>query len=391
MMIEMCLFILLVILKMIQYPVIVIGSGLAGLVSAIHFAELHPTQNVIVFEKSKRVGGNSARATSGLSATNSSIKVKDTWRLFYDDMAKFKPSNPQVLKLLAQKSTHIIRFLKDRGICFDSAVQTGGHSVARTFTVSNLPYYKNIGKHIIDTLRSYIKLNLRNVKIKTRYQVERVSMSPRVVVASGNVVRYDKLVIACGGYSGCVDIDKLDIQLRTNDASGDALRFAKQIGVAIEHVSRVQIHPTCFKNGILCPESFRSWGAILVDINDNPISNIRTIKNETRKKLVSKLKRVKTPVFINVPLDVYNKHKSRFKWYVKNNLFQFDKYKQAYVAQVKPALHFTLGGLRVNPKGQVLTNTGKPLRHVYACGEAVSIFGTERLCGCGLLSCTLLV
>ncbi|CAN0310642.1 unnamed protein product, partial [Discosporangium mesarthrocarpum] len=53
--------------------IIVIGGGLAGLCAAIEAAEAGAI--VVLLEKQKSIGGNSAKATSGINGVNTTTQV----------------------------------------------------------------------------------------------------------------------------------------------------------------------------------------------------------------------------------------------------------------------------------------------------------------------------
>ena len=59
-----------------------------------------------------------------------------------------------------------------------------------------------------------------------------------------------------------------------------------------------------------------------------------------------------------------------------------------HVAVMEPVLHFTMGGIEINDKAQVLNAEGKPFESLYACGElAGGVHGANRLGGSSLLGC----
>ncbi|RMZ89956.1 hypothetical protein DV736_g2819, partial [Chaetothyriales sp. CBS 134916] len=59
-----------------------------------------------------------------------------------------------------------------------------------------------------------------------------------------------------------------------------------------------------------------------------------------------------------------------------------------YVAVMEPVLHFTMGGIEINDKAQVLNSEKKPFESLYACGElAGGVHGANRLGGSSLLGC----
>ena len=58
------------------------------------------------------------------------------------------------------------------------------------------------------------------------------------------------------------------------------------------------------------------------------------------------------------------------------------------VAWMEPVLHYTMGGLEVNAKSQVINTSGKPIEGLWASGEvAGGVHGANRLGGSSLLGC----
>lgn len=66
----------------------------------------------------------------------------------------------------------------------------------------------------------------------------------------------------------------------------------------------------------------------------------------------------------------------------------FDINDTFHVAVMEPVLHFTMGGIEIDDKAQVLNSEGKPFEGLYACGEvAGGVHGANRLGGSSLLGC----
>ena len=59
-----------------------------------------------------------------------------------------------------------------------------------------------------------------------------------------------------------------------------------------------------------------------------------------------------------------------------------------HVAVMEPVLHFTMGGIEINDRAEVLNSEQKPFEGLYACGElAGGVHGANRLGGSSLLGC----
>ncbi|KAI9680161.1 MAG: hypothetical protein M1829_001398 [Trizodia sp. TS-e1964] len=66
----------------------------------------------------------------------------------------------------------------------------------------------------------------------------------------------------------------------------------------------------------------------------------------------------------------------------------FDINDEFHVSLMQPVLHFTMGGVEINDKAQVLNSDGKPFEGLFACGElAGGVHGANRLGGSSLLGC----
>ena len=59
-----------------------------------------------------------------------------------------------------------------------------------------------------------------------------------------------------------------------------------------------------------------------------------------------------------------------------------------HVAIMTPVLHYTMGGLEIDPESRVLGTDGKPIKGLFAAGEvAGGVHGANRLGGSSLLGC----
>jgi len=66
----------------------------------------------------------------------------------------------------------------------------------------------------------------------------------------------------------------------------------------------------------------------------------------------------------------------------------FDINDTFHVAVMEPVLHFTMGGIEINDKAQVLNQDKQPFEGLFACGEvAGGVHGANRLGGSSLLGC----
>lgn len=95
-----------------QYDVIVIGSGSAGLTSAIRATELG--LKPVIFEKMPSVGGDTKRASSGMNAAETFVQtehgIEDSVGAFYYETLRggHGQNNPALLKYFTEHGARAI-------------------------------------------------------------------------------------------------------------------------------------------------------------------------------------------------------------------------------------------------------------------------------------------
>lgn len=96
-------------------------------------------------------------------------------------------------------------------------------------------------------------------------------------------------------------------------------------------------------------------------------------------------------LLIDVAVDDYNavvrSKKDPFgKKFFPGGEFRMDDF--FHVAHMTPVLHYTMGGLEIDPESRVISEQGKPIPGLFAAGEvAGGVHGANRLGGSSLLGC----
>ncbi|KAI5299551.1 hypothetical protein KEM55_002071, partial [Ascosphaera atra] len=125
-------------------PVIVVGSGLAGLSAASQVI----SQNIPVqlLDRAPKPGGNSIKASSGINGVPTRFQtVPDTVEAFYNDTVKSAGSayrdsegaererRERLMKTLSKNAADAVYWLTDdQNINLDTVAMLGGHSAPRT-------------------------------------------------------------------------------------------------------------------------------------------------------------------------------------------------------------------------------------------------------------------
>ncbi|WKY00820.1 hypothetical protein Q1695_015109 [Nippostrongylus brasiliensis] len=281
--------------------VIIVGGGLAGLSAAVE--ALERGAKVIIIDGEKNLGGNSAKASSGISAagtpTQQKLGIHDSKNAFYLDTmnAGDRENDEALVDVLVEQSPEAIKFLMDLGVDLSDTNLCGGHSVPRTHWIPPPKEGKavNVGFAIINAVKQRIndiaKARPDDVSIMTDTRVVGLT-SWNAYVTGVNIVQNGKrsevngkaVVLATGGFSADKDEDASLLREFANDklrfpttngafARGDGVKMARAMGAQVVGMDRVQIHPTAFVDPadpaagtkFLAAEALRGKGAILIN------------------------------------------------------------------------------------------------------------------------------
>lgn len=297
--------------------VVVVGGGLAGLSAAIEAA--NAGAQVILMEKSAKIGGNSAKATSGINGWGTRPQalqnISDGGKFFERDTYKSGIGGvcePGLVKMLSVKSGEAIKWLTHFGIPLTILSQLGGHSQKRCHRA---PDKKDgtpvpIGFTIMKTLEDHIRTHLQNnVTLMTEtsvtslmrqviplpdgsQRIKCLGVTFRPKEANEDISLYaDAVILATGGFSNDCTSNSLMREFAphlfgrptTNGAfaTGDGVKMARSIGAQLIDMDKVQLHPTGFidpkdptnNTKYLGPEALRGSGGILLNKNGERFVN----------------------------------------------------------------------------------------------------------------------
>lgn len=284
--------------------VVIVGGGLAGISAAIEAAKARA--RVTLLEKEKDLGGNSAKATSGINACNTRVQklngVDDDGRYFERDThvsAKGGKSDVGCVTTLSEKGAEAIHWLIDElGVPLTALSQLGGHARKRTHRVppradgTPLPVGWTIMQHARAAASAFENITVRTGCTLTKILKEPESPDAKTVVCgvefkdeSGNLqtLMCDAVVLTTGGFGYDHGVGSLMAEHRpdlvgvptTNGAfaNGDGIRFGYDVGATLVDMDKVQLHPTAFidpkdpaaHTKYLGPEALRGSGGILLD------------------------------------------------------------------------------------------------------------------------------
>eukprot|EP00826_Nyctotherus_ovalis_P003852 TRINITY_DN10798_c0_g1_i1.p1 TRINITY_DN10798_c0_g1~~TRINITY_DN10798_c0_g1_i1.p1 ORF type:complete len:618 (+),score=143.64 TRINITY_DN10798_c0_g1_i1:166-2019(+) len=450
-----------------QYDVVVIGSGAAGLAAAISATQTNPGLSICIIEKEGQFGGDSIKATSGMSACGTQAQkeegIPDTVEKFYADTVKSGQgfSNETLVKVLANNSKDAWDFLMYMDVNLTKVTQCGGHSISRTHRPTN----KTVGFAIVSGLKKYVE-SPKGAKIVnlTRCQAKEFIYDPKehkikgIVVSiedRNTIIRAKSVVLATGGYGHDYTETSLLAEFAPTmqhlptttgkQAVGEGVKMARRIGAELIQMDKVQVHPTGFidpndpnaKTKFLAPELLRGVGGIMINetgdrfcnelgyrdyvssqiirccrprgeypqaisvilLNENAVQMFGpTLKFYIDKKMIRKFNSLEelTTTF-GVSLPGLKLTLQKYKEAARKGIDEFNKtvfptvFKETdtfYAGQITPVVHYTMGGIRINERAEVIAKDGERIGGLYAAGEvAGGVHGKNRLVGNSLLEC----
>lgn len=259
--------------------VVVVGAGLAGLSAAIE-ARKAGAAHVLLLEAADRVGGNSAKASSGMNWVASD--TGDSADLFAEDTLRSGGgrSDATLIRRLVEDSPGAREFLEAHGVVLGKRAQCGAHSVPRTHR--NEPPGPNVGFLLVRALDEAARA--AGVAVRPQARVTQLLRLHDGTVAGvavdGEELRAGAVVLATGGFAANVTLVRqwaghLSAYPTTNGptASGDGIALGVTAGAALKDMDQVQVHPTSLVNrsapdarsNWLAPEALRGAGGVLLD------------------------------------------------------------------------------------------------------------------------------
>ena len=384
-------------LGVFKTPVLIIGSGIAGLRAALEAARSGP---VILITKSNINESNTFYAQGGIAGhiNNPALvnsHIKDTIQ------AGQGLSNPATVKFLIPKSIPLIKELIRWGLHFDGKgnhpgrlrldlAHEGGHSHPRILHAGG----DNTGLNIVNTLVAKVR-NTPQIKIM-EYQIAldlltiKISGSHETFCVGAlvydntsgeiKVLQSKKTILATGGL-GQIYRETTNPEL----ATGDGIALAYRAGAVLQDLEFIQFHPTAFyvagASRTLISETVRGAGGLLRDKNGyrfmpdyHPRAELAP-RDVVARSIINQMKLTNdTSIYLDLThLDtVYiRKRFPGLDRLCKN--FDIDITKD--FIPVRPSAHYLIGGIKINRRCE--TN----LKNLYAAGEvaASGFHGANRL------------
>ena len=425
-----------------DYDVVVVGGGGAGFAAAVTAKE--NGADVILLEKMPQVGGNTLISGGEYAAPANELQskenIEDSKELFAEDVKK-AGGNPELIDVLAEHATEDAYWLRDDiGVKWlDSLMFFGGHSVKRSL----IPAAHSGNELIKNYLKKCEELGIKVVTeadVKEILSKDGKVAGVKAETPDGDLtINAKSVVLATGGFGANADMtyeyDKeIDEHVKSTNApgaTGDGIIMAEALGADTVDMDQIQLYPICdVETGRLLyvGDTRLVGGALLVnkegnrfveelgtrreislaikaqtdhvgyllwDEKSNEVTGTMASNPDEAEDLFERGKLVKADTIeeladhfgidkeaLLATVEKFNENSVKEEdpdfnlrmlgWTVSEGPY--------YMLEAAPAVHHTMGGLKINTDAQVLDKEGNWIDGLYAAGEVTGgIHGSNRL------------
>ena len=382
-----------------QTDVLVIGSGAAGLATALHLA---PRAKVMVISKDALRGGATNRAQGGLAAvTHPDDSFDDHIADTIDAGAGLCAED--VVRFAVSRAPQCIQYVMDLGLVFDQdgnaphLTREGGHSQRRVLHVADATGAA-IAKTLIGRATTHPNIDIKSSRVAIDLvTAKKLGAMPNLVIGTYvynvetdavEVFEAPFVVLATGGAS------KVYLYTSNPDgATGDGIAMAWRAGCRVANMEFNQFHPTCLYHpearSFLISEAVRGEGGKLLLPDGNRFMDRFDERGELASRDIvaraidHEMKRLGAAcVYLDVshrPADLLESHFPT----ILGRCLELGIDMRREPIPVVPAAHYTCGGVIVD----LASRTDIP--GLYAVGETActGLHGANRLASNSLLEC----
>ncbi|WP_367566986.1 flavocytochrome c [Lacrimispora sp.] len=423
-----------------QADIVIIGAGGAGMTAAVEAVQKGAT-NLVVLEKMPITGGNTVRATGGLNAAETPYQaaegIEDSIELFVEDTMKGGKNlnDPELVQVMAEQSGEAVAWVNEIGGDLSVVGQFGGASVKRIHRPSDT---SAVGPMLVKALNA----KLKELEVPVFLETEAVHIlldekgavqGVQAVTKGGEpyTISCKAVILATGGFGANSEMvvrykKELDGFFTTNHlgATGDGIAMMEELKAGFADMDQIQTHPTVNPDTTtMYTEGVRGNGAILVnqtghrfvneletrDIVSEAILNqeggtcfivfdqsvresLSAIESYIEKGIITQ---GNTPEelaeAIGVDKDQLKKTLEQYAVFQSEGIdaefgresMEVPMNKPPYYAGLcAPAVHHTMGGVKIDTDSQVLKEDGSKIPGLFAAGEVVGgVHGANRLGG----------
>lgn len=373
----------------------IVGSGIAGLYTAIKLSE-KTDNDVILITKSDLRESNSRYAQGGIVGVLPE-NIGDSVGLHVEDTLKAGAglSSKEVSEFISQKSADAIFDLIKYGVNFDRTegkkiefTLEGAHSMRRILHSGGDATGRNIERALSDIVENDPKIKIYRRTMAVDLLIDSQKACRGVIVQNEETGEYETIyssavIIATGG-AGQVYSNTTNPQI----ATGDGIAIAYRAGATIQNMEFVQFHPTALnfeENGsrFLISEAVRGEGAKIKNPDGEFFTDSLASRDVVTRAIYNEMKE---KGYDYVLLDSTSLPKDQIRTRFPNIINACLEHGIDILEQpipISPAAHYIMGGIQISVKGE--TN----VKGLFAVGESgcTSFHGANRLASNSLIEC----
>ena len=366
-----------------KVDILVIGSGIAGMMAAIEAKELG--SNVAIVTKKSPMANNSFMAKGGINAALNNMKDGDSIEHHIEDTLKsgvglaeeeavriFCEQAPQVVRELHRKFKVPFTTLPDGRL---AQRPFGGTKYKRTCFAADAT-----GPAIMKALNKALK-ELEITTIKNHFAINLLVNDGKIAGVSFldektneiKTIQAKAVIVATGGYAGLYK----GFSTNVNDATGDGIAMGLRAGLEGMDMEFVQFHPTGLKgSNFLISEAARAEGGRLINSDGKEFVDELNTRDFVARAILKQILKGKE-VYLDltdIDEDIINTKLINLKKRVKS-LKGIDITKEPI--PINPLAHYTMGGIKTDTYGQT------EIEGLFYAGEAGNngVNGANRLGG----------
>ena len=391
-------------MKYSEYSVVIVGSGAAGLYSALKISQqINLPDGILLVTKSNLGESNSRYAQGGIVGVlhqnredNVNLHVEDTLR------AGAGLSDRKTVEYISQASDQVINDLMECGVKFDKEADgnltftlEAAHSVRRILHSGGDATGKGITDALCNDVFNDDNITVLENSMAVELLVDADKECKGIIVyneltGEHEIVYTSALILATGGVG---QIYKYTTN--PSGATGDGIDLAYNAGAIIQDMEFIQFHPTALaldpnnRDRFLISEAVRGEGAKLINSHGDEFMGRYHDRRElaprdiVTRAIYSEMKKEHTfNVFLNASMLDSAKLFKRFPT-ISKRCYEKGINISKKPIPVAPAAHYSMGGIKATVEGRT------SIRGLYAIGEVAStgLHGANRLASNSLLEC----
>ncbi|MCG4581087.1 flavocytochrome c [Clostridium cochlearium] len=352
-------------------------------------------------------------------------------------------NNPELVKVVAENALDGAKWLRDEvGVRWeDNLMFFGGHSVKRSLVPVGASGKEIINKQLakVKSLKIPVLYETPATELITDEKGKVVGVKAESEDKKYTFKTNKAVVLTTGGFGSNLEmrmkynpeIDEKVLSTNTVGSTGDGIIMAEKVGAALDGMQYIQTYPICdpLTGTLLYFGDARMYGHTIMVNKEGK----RFVEELDRRDVISMAIKKQTGSVCYQLLDqrglddsnLVEPHAAEIEYLYKNKLLvkadtieeaakffdidakelkatveRYNGYVKAgkdeefnkrsmpfpiekgpfYILKAAPAVHHTMGGVKINTNAQVLNKEGKVIEGLYAAGEVTGgIHGTNRL------------